>query len=98
MKVASGAAEQCGRAVVPVIAPTVALAQFMADPPAGLRLLLLERDEGQPPLTALPRPEAVTVQGSAGSNTTRSASAPASTRPLRGASPKMRAEFSAQRP
>lgn len=60
-KVASGAAEQCGRAVVPVIAPTVALAQFMADPPAGLRLLLLERDEGQPPLTALPRPEAVTV-------------------------------------
>ena len=60
-KVASGAAEQCGRATVPDIAPTVTLAEFMADPPAGLRLVLLERDEGQPALAALPRPSAVTV-------------------------------------
>ena len=60
-KVASGAAEQCGRATVPVIAPTVTLATFMAHPPEGLRLLLLERDEGQPALADLARPEAVTV-------------------------------------
>ena len=60
-KVASGAAEQCGRAIVPSVAPTVTLAEFMADPPAGLRLVLLERDEGQPALAALPRPSAVTV-------------------------------------
>jgi 16S rRNA (uracil1498-N3)-methyltransferase len=60
-KIASGAAEQCGRATVPVVAPTVTLAEFIADPPAGLRLVLLERDEGQPALASLPRPEAVTV-------------------------------------
>ncbi len=60
-KVASGAAEQCGRATVPVVAPTVTLAEFMADPPAGTRLVLLERDEGQPALATLPRPDAVTV-------------------------------------
>lgn len=60
-KVASGAAEQCGRATVPVIAPTVTLAELMAAPPAGMRLVLLERDEGQPALAALPRPEAVTL-------------------------------------
>jgi 16S rRNA (uracil1498-N3)-methyltransferase len=60
-KVASGAAEQCGRATVPDIAPTVTLAEFMAAPPAGLRLVLLERDEGQPPLASLARPAAVTV-------------------------------------
>ena len=60
-KVASGASEQSGRATVPVIALTVTLAEFMADPPAGTRLVLLERDLGQPPLATLPRPEAVTV-------------------------------------
>ena len=60
-KVASGAAEQCGRATVPVITPTVTLAEFISEPPAGLRLVLLERDEGQPPLASLPRPAAVTL-------------------------------------
>ena len=60
-KVASGAAEQCGRATVPGIAPTATLAEFMADPPAGTRLVLLERNEGQPALASLPRPDAVTV-------------------------------------
>jgi 16S rRNA (uracil1498-N3)-methyltransferase len=60
-KVASGAAEQCGRATVPVVAPTATLAAFMADPPAGARVVLLERREGQPPLRSLARPEALTV-------------------------------------
>jgi 16S rRNA (uracil1498-N3)-methyltransferase len=60
-KVASGAAEQCGRATVPSVAPTVTLDEFMAAPPDGLRLVLLERDEGQPALGSLPRPRAVTV-------------------------------------
>lgn len=60
-KIASGAAEQCGRATVPIVAPTVTLAEFMAGPPAGTRLVLLERDLGQPALATLPRPDAVTL-------------------------------------
>ena len=60
-KVASGAAEQCGRATVPVVAPTATLAAFIADPPAGARVVLLERQEGQPPLASLPRPQAITL-------------------------------------
>ena len=60
-KVASGAAEQCGRAVVPVVAPTAALPAFLAAPPAGARVVLLERDEGQPALAEIPRPDALTI-------------------------------------
>jgi 16S rRNA (uracil1498-N3)-methyltransferase len=60
-KVASGAAEQCGRATVPVVAPAATLAAFIADPPAGARVVLLERQEGQPPLASLPRPQAITL-------------------------------------
>ena len=60
-KVASGAAEQCGRAVVPVVAPTATLAAFLAAPPAGSRVVLLERDEGQPPLAEIRRPETLTL-------------------------------------
>jgi len=60
-KVASGAAEQCGRATVPDVAPTVMLAAFLDAPPAGTRVVLLERDEGQPPLGRIPRPEALTI-------------------------------------
>jgi 16S rRNA (uracil1498-N3)-methyltransferase len=60
-KVASGAAEQCGRATVPLVAPTATLAAFIADPPAGTRVVLLERQEGQPPLASLPRPQAITL-------------------------------------
>jgi 16S rRNA (uracil1498-N3)-methyltransferase len=41
-KVASGAAEQCGRAVVPVIHPTVGLDALLADPFDGRRILFLE--------------------------------------------------------
>jgi 16S rRNA (uracil1498-N3)-methyltransferase len=50
-KVASGAAEQCGRAVVPEIAPTATLQQFLAEGPPGLKFLLLEM-EGVPLLAA----------------------------------------------
>ena len=50
-KVASGAAEQCGRAVVPVIHPTTTLDGLLAVPFDGRRLLFLETP-GQPPLTA----------------------------------------------
>jgi 16S rRNA (uracil1498-N3)-methyltransferase len=57
-KVASGAAEQCGRAVVPRVAPTTTLAALLDEPFAGLKLLFLE-SPGQPPLSGHPRPEAV---------------------------------------
>ena len=61
-KVASGAAEQCGRAVVPVVAPTVTLAAVHGRArrrararPAGARRGPARRS------AALPRPAAVTV-------------------------------------
>jgi 16S rRNA (uracil1498-N3)-methyltransferase len=57
-KVASGAAEQCGRAVVPLVAPTTTLATLLAEPFDGLKLLFLERS-GPAPLSALPRPQRV---------------------------------------
>jgi 16S rRNA (uracil1498-N3)-methyltransferase len=60
-KVAGGAAEQCGRAVVPLIAPTATLAAFLGAPPAGSRVVLLERDEGQPALAGIARPDALTI-------------------------------------
>jgi 16S rRNA (uracil1498-N3)-methyltransferase len=50
-KVASGAAEQCGRAVVPVIHPTGTLDVLLAVPFEGRRILFLETP-GQPPLRA----------------------------------------------
>src|SRR5262245_33368543 len=56
-KEASGAAEQCGRAVVPHLAPTMTLEECLARPFDGARVLLLET-EGPPPLASLvPRPE-----------------------------------------
>jgi 16S rRNA (uracil1498-N3)-methyltransferase len=48
-KVASGAAEQCGRAFVPDIAPTQTLEQMLETPFDGERILFLETP-GQPPL------------------------------------------------
>jgi 16S rRNA (uracil1498-N3)-methyltransferase len=45
-KVASGAAEQCGRAVVPVVAPTDTLDRLLAEPFAGAKLLLFEGADG----------------------------------------------------
>jgi 16S rRNA (uracil1498-N3)-methyltransferase len=50
-KVASGAAEQCGRAVVPAIHPTSTLDALLAAPFEGRRILFLETP-GQPPLEA----------------------------------------------
>jgi 16S rRNA (uracil1498-N3)-methyltransferase len=54
-RVASGAAEQCGRAVVPHVAPTVRLADLVARPFDGTRVALLET-AGHPPLPSLARP------------------------------------------
>jgi 16S rRNA (uracil1498-N3)-methyltransferase len=51
-RVASGAAEQCGRAVVPRLAPTTTLDGLLARPFGGQRVVLLETP-GQPPLAAL---------------------------------------------
>jgi 16S rRNA (uracil1498-N3)-methyltransferase len=51
-RVASGAAEQCGRAVVPRVAPTVELEDLVARPFDGARVALLET-AGQPPLPSL---------------------------------------------
>jgi 16S rRNA (uracil1498-N3)-methyltransferase len=65
-KVASGAAEQCGRAVVPMIAPARLLAAVLDEPFDGLKLLFLER-ESPSALSALPPPTRVLlVVGPAG--------------------------------
>jgi 16S rRNA (uracil1498-N3)-methyltransferase len=48
-KVASGAAEQCGRAVVPEIAATVELKQLLAEPFEGRKLHFSEA-KGAPPI------------------------------------------------
>jgi 16S rRNA (uracil1498-N3)-methyltransferase len=58
-KVASGAAEQSCRAVVPEIAPALRLAEFLASPFDGSRFLLLEK-EGVAPLARAPEPAAGT--------------------------------------
>ena len=56
-KVASGAAEQCGRAVVPVVAPTVTLAALLDQPFAGLKLLVPGALRRPPALSALAAPD-----------------------------------------
>ncbi len=65
-KVASGAAEQCGRAVVPPIAPTATLDALLAEPFAGLKLLFLERGSPPPLSTHAPPPEVLLLVGPAG--------------------------------
>jgi 16S rRNA (uracil1498-N3)-methyltransferase len=57
-KVASGAAEQSGRAVVPVVAPTSTFGALLDQAFDGLRILFLERS-GPAPLSTLPRPSRV---------------------------------------
>ena len=52
-RVASGAAEQCGRAVVPRVAPTTTLDGLIARPFDGRRAVLLET-AGHPGLASLP--------------------------------------------
>jgi 16S rRNA (uracil1498-N3)-methyltransferase len=51
-RVASGAAEQCGRAVVPRVAPTVTLEELLQRPFEGARVVLLETP-GHAPLPSL---------------------------------------------
>jgi 16S rRNA (uracil1498-N3)-methyltransferase len=65
-KVASGAAEQCGRAVVPTVAPTAELDALLAMPFEGLKVLFLEY--GTPAsLSTHPRPqEVILLVGPAG--------------------------------
>ena len=58
-KVAAGAAEQCGRAVVPHVAPTVELRQLLADPFEGRRLHFSEAQGASPLAREGPRPAAV---------------------------------------
>ncbi len=53
-KVASGAAEQCGRAVVPEVHPTASFDELLATPFQGRRLLFVE-DEAAAPLRRDPR-------------------------------------------
>lgn len=55
-KVASGAAEQCGRAVVPDVAPACTLAQLLAERPDAALRLLLDETPGQAPLSTFERP------------------------------------------
>jgi len=59
-KVASGAAEQCGRAVVPPIAPTATFAELLGRPFDGQRVVFVEIP-GAPPLAPLPRPPAAAL-------------------------------------
>ena len=56
-KVASGAAEQCGRAVVPDVMPTVTLDALLKEPFEGRRLLFLETPG--PALAREPKPVSV---------------------------------------
>jgi 16S rRNA (uracil1498-N3)-methyltransferase len=51
-RVASGAAEQCGRATVPSVAPTITLDRLLSEPFEGRKVLLLERGLN-PPLASL---------------------------------------------
>lgn len=55
-RIASGAAEQCGRAVVPRVAPTTTLGGLIARPFDGTRAALLET-EGHPALASLAVPD-----------------------------------------
>jgi len=66
-KVASGAAEQCGRAVVPEVAPTSTLERLLAEPFDGARAVLFETS-GHPALStlALPTPRLLLLVGPAG--------------------------------
>jgi 16S rRNA (uracil1498-N3)-methyltransferase len=54
-KVASGAAEQCGRAVVPHLAGTTTLPEMLTAPWEGRRVVLVAA-AGSPPLRRLPAP------------------------------------------
>jgi 16S rRNA (uracil1498-N3)-methyltransferase len=67
-KVAAGAAEQCGRAVVPVVSPTTTLEAFLGEPfPTEARKILFLESAGQPSLRTLaPATEAVVLVGPAG--------------------------------
>jgi 16S rRNA (uracil1498-N3)-methyltransferase len=58
-KVASGAAEQCGRAVVPTVAATVELKDLLGQPFAGRRVQFTEAQDAPPLARDGARPESV---------------------------------------
>jgi 16S rRNA (uracil1498-N3)-methyltransferase len=60
-KVASGAAEQCGRALVPSIVATTTLEALLGAGFEGLRLVLREAGDAPPLRAAEPRPASVLV-------------------------------------
>ena len=60
-KVASGASEQCGRAVVPEVASTTTLDGLLERPFAGARVVLLETPDQSPLADAAAQPEALLV-------------------------------------
>ena len=63
---ASGAAEQCGRAVVPDVAPTASLDQLIAEPFEGSRIVLLDA-VATSPLSSVPAsPQLLLLVGPAG--------------------------------
>ena len=66
-KVASGASEQCGRAVVPRVAPTATFGELLDRPFDGRRVVFVETP-GAAPLVALdpPPPAALLLVGPAG--------------------------------
>jgi 16S rRNA (uracil1498-N3)-methyltransferase len=66
-RVVSGAAEQCGRAVVPVVGATTTLDGLLSPPFAGARIVLLEAGDSEPLASLTPRPsEALLLVGPAG--------------------------------
>jgi 16S rRNA (uracil1498-N3)-methyltransferase len=66
-RVVSGAAEQCGRAVVPLVAATTTLDALHGAPFAGPRIVLLGAGDSEPLGALSPRPsEALLLVGPAG--------------------------------
>lgn len=66
-RVVSGAAEQCGRSVVPVVAATTTLDALLTAPFAGPRIVLLEVGDPDPLASLSPRPsDALLLVGPAG--------------------------------
>ena len=56
-KVASGAAEQCGRAVVPEVAPACTFSQLLAEAADAALRLIFDETPGQPALSTVARPD-----------------------------------------
>lgn len=62
-RIAVSSAKQCGRAVVPVVAPAQTLPAYLAEPVSGVRLICVEPSAAGDPRTvqAIPKPTAAHV-------------------------------------